>query len=341
MWWILRTLKDSWKAHHRFSNNSNHFVMLDYLMTGSGIRLQSGWEWNGKLYRAVRLCVIFATAFRCVIFWRNCSQWESLGSLLNNLHVLMAVAITLGRAACIQANMKEYTAAKSYINGRGFRPHDNRSTEIRRKTYQQIHSLATFCVIIQATVYVPLLAIDLRRIPAIRHPIEVREWTSDWFQFLVDKVNTIIIFPYGAQGVTNILTIYMLLKGFIDELQIIANSFGEIFNSIPNQTEMDFWRTLLVNYKTCAEQHVTCLDRLRKIRSLLNGTLLIMYFSTGFFISSGTMYIMLSKQLDMFKIQILYVITFNVLECFCFSALVEHINQVVRSKKSFNNLEQQ
>ncbi|XP_055636217.1 uncharacterized protein LOC129775464 [Toxorhynchites rutilus septentrionalis] len=328
MLWKLGTLRETWKAQHRYSNESDQFIMLDSCMTGSGIRLPSG---RSQLYKAFRLVLFLSTSLRWSTFLLNFSKWGSYGAALNNLHVLTAVLVTLVRGIWIQMNIKEFTEAKSYINGRRFRPNDGRSTEIRRETYQQIHLLVTVYLIAQATAYAPLMVIDLRRIPPLRNPIEVRDMTSDGFQLFLDKLYAVMLLPYGASAVTNVLTTYMLLEGFIVEMQIIANSFGEIFDSIANQPEDDFWRELQANFKICAEQHITCLNYLKNTRPLLNGTLLVVYFSTGFFISTGAVYIMWTKKLEMFKFQIFYLIAFNVLECFFFSILVERIKRVHNS----------
>ncbi|XP_055623631.1 uncharacterized protein LOC129767043 [Toxorhynchites rutilus septentrionalis] len=328
MLWILETLKEKWKFHHRFSNNSNHFVMLDHLMTSGGIRLENGWS---QLYKTTRLCLLLGASLMWIRFWFNFMEAGSFGAVMNNIHVSAIVLITLVRAGWIQMNMKAFTEAKNYINGRSFRPHDSSAWEIRRNAYQKNHSLVTICIVSVAALYVPVLLVDSRRIPPLRNPIEVREMTSDGFQLLLDKLYVVTLFPYGPATVTNVMSTYMLLEGFVAEMQIIADAFGEIFDKMTHQTGVEHWRELQASFRTCADQHVICLNHLRNTRSLLNGTLLIVYYTTGFFISIGTVYIMWTKDFEMFKIQILSLMMFNVLECFFFCILVERINNVHNS----------
>ncbi|KAL9697022.1 hypothetical protein quinque_000463 [Culex quinquefasciatus] len=317
------------------------FFGVDYLMVVGGLHLNSRSPKHRRWWNLYRVMIVLTLP---LLGWKlalNVSAGKKLDVILQSVQIVLGTAVALVRAVFMVRNYDRIMAVRRYGNRRNFGRNLESTLGMRAAGFYNIRWAMTSFSLFQLCAICPLSMMDLTRNDTFGLPFDLREF-SGVLHTLVEKFYCFMLTGLTCNGVVNNATVYMILKGLLTEMTVVAECFEGVMERAVRRAQAElestagpsktrcharwryFWNYLNDEFRECVRLHQQFLDTLKVAKPLLNVTLLIAYYSTTLNIAFGTVYLLSTEpsQMGVYSCQVFYYVGMLMTECWILAHLV-------------------
>lgn len=344
-----RRFRTHWSELTReFNYRSEFFFGMDYLMAIGGLRFEPK---NGSSPIWWKLYQISMPLIAVLMTWKlanNVVQEKSLDRVLNSLQLAIGTTVILIRGVLIVQGYDALSRVREYTNSRDFGKDQECSLRIRADAFYTVRRLVVILASGQFFGTITLATQNMVDHATFGLPFDLRN-KSVLLQTALQKLYSLSFLGMTYASLVGNMAVYMVLKGLLTELTIVAKCFEGIMDRIHHRVavKMDgiagnsetlrliereyYWTCLREEFRKCIQLHQKLLNCLNVAKPWLNATLLTVYYSTMLNIACGIVYLLSteSSQMGIYSAQIFYYIGMLIFECYVLSYLVTKLAEVV------------
>lgn len=333
-----------------FNYRSEFFFGMDYLMAIGGLRFEPKSGTSPIWWKLYRLSMPLIAVLMTWKLSRNVAQDKSLDRVLNSLQLAIGTTVILMRGLLIVRCYDSLRRVCEYINSRDFGKDQECSLRIRADAFYTVRRLVVILASGQFFGTITLATQNMADHDTFGLPFDLRN-ISELLQTVLQKLYSLSFLGMTYSSLVGNMAVYMVLKGLLTELTIVAKCFEGIMvrtnhrvavkmDGIAGNSEhlrlierKHYWTYLPEEFHKCIQLHQKLFNCLKVAKPWLNATLLTVYYSTMLNIACGIVYLLSteSSQMGIYSIQIFYYIGMLIFECYVLSYLVSKLTEVVTS----------
>ncbi|KAL9697021.1 hypothetical protein quinque_000462 [Culex quinquefasciatus] len=331
-------------------NCTDVFFGVDYLMLAGGLHLNSRSPKRRRWWNLYRVMIVLTLLLLGCKLAHNVCAGKKLDVILQSVQIVLGTGVTFARALFMVRNYDRIMAVRRYVNRRNFGRNMESSWGIRAAGFNNIRRAVTSFSLLQFCAICPLPMMDLTRNDSFGLPFDLREF-SGLLHTLAEKFYCVMVAGLTCNGLVTNATVYMILKGLLTELTVVAECFEGVMDRAVSRslTRLDsgagpwqtrrhirqryFWYYLEEEFRDCVRLHQQMLNTLKVAKPLLNALFLITYYSTTLNIAFGTVYLLSMElsQMNVYSCQVFYYVGILMLECWIMTHLVTKMSDVNES----------
>uniref|UniRef100_A0A1S4KIC8 Odorant receptor n=1 Tax=Culex quinquefasciatus TaxID=7176 RepID=A0A1S4KIC8_CULQU len=333
-----------------FNYRSEFFFGMDYLMAIGGLRFEPKSGTSPIWWKLYRLSMPLIAVLMTWKLSRNVAQDKSLDRVLNSLQLAIGTTVILMRGLLIVRCYNSLRRVCEYINSRDFGKDQECSLRIRAEAFYTVRRLVVILASGQFFGTITLATQNMADHDTFGLPFDLRN-ISELLQTVLQKLYSLSFLGMTYSSLVGNMAVYMVLKGLLTELTIVAKCFEGIMirtnhrvavkmDGIAGNSEhlrlierKHYWTYLPEEFHKCIQLHQKLFNCLKVAKPWLNATLLTVYYSTMLNIACGIVYLLSteSSQMGIYSIQIFYYIGMLIFECYVLSYLVSKLTEVNKS----------